>query len=170
MKREDGFSAVSLIIAVVIIVIVVGVIISNALKLVNQYKEEDTEFNKMEVVDTLNNLVKGKYVLDSKFAQENNQNIDEIFNQNTVIQYFIEKQYIEQLKDIEDNPVENQYYINPDALNSDIVTDTLKENGSNGNGTKIFKIKKVEDRYLIYFVDKYGQEEELGEINMKPEV
>ena len=101
---------------------------------------------------------------------ENNKNIDEIYSQDTVIQYLLEKQYIEQLKDINDNPVENQYYINPDALNSDIATDTLKENGSSGNGTKIFKVKKVEDRYLIYFIDKYGEEEELGEINMRPEV
>ena len=170
MKKEQGFSAISLIIAIVLIVIIIGVIASNAWKILNEYKEEDTEFNKIEVVDTLNNLVKGKYVLDSKFAQENNKNIDEIYSQDTVIQYFLENKYIEPLKDISNNLVADQYYINPDALNSDIATDTLKGNGTDGNGTKIFNIKKLENRYLIYFVDKYGEEEELGEVNMKPEV
>ena len=86
------------------------------------------------------------------------------------MQYLLDSNYIEQLKDIENNPVQDQYFINPDALNSDIATNTLNENGSEGNGTKIFKLKKTEDKYLIYFVDKYGNEEELGELIMKPEV
>lgn len=86
------------------------------------------------------------------------------------MQYLLDSNYIEQLKDIKNNPVQDQYFINPDALNSDIATGALKENGSEGNGTKIFKLKKIEDKYLIYFVDKYGNEEELGELIMKPEV
>ena len=85
------------------------------------------------------------------------------------MQYLLESNYIEQLKDIKNNPVQDQYFINPDALNSDIATGTLKENGSDGNGTKLFKLKKVEDKYLIYFVDKYGNEEQLGELIMRPE-
>ena len=46
----------------------------------------------------------------------------------------------------------------------------VKQNGSEGNGTKVFKIKKVEDKYMIYFVDKYGEEQELGELIIKPEL
>ncbi len=79
MKREEGFSVVSFVITIAIIVVIVGVIISVALKFINQYTEEDTEFNKTEIVDTLNNIVKGKYVLDNKYAQENKKNIDEIY-------------------------------------------------------------------------------------------
>ncbi len=79
MKREDGFSVVSFVITIAIILVIVGVIIFVALKFINQYAEEDTEFNKTEIVDTLNNIVKGKYVLDNKYAQENQKNIDEIY-------------------------------------------------------------------------------------------
>ena len=84
--------------------------------------------------------------------------------------YLLENKYIEQLKDIKDNLVQDQYYINPDSLNSDIATNAINKNGSEGNGTKIFKIKKENDKYNIYFVNKYGDEENLGELVMKPEV
>ena len=66
--------------------------------------------------------------------------------------------------------VQDQYFINPDSLNSDIATNAIKENGSDGNGTKIFKIKKLDTKYMIYFVDKYGVKEEIGELILKPEV
>ena len=117
-----------------------------------------------------NLIVKEKYVLDYKYASENNKNIDEIYSADTVLQYLLDKNIIEQLKDINDNIVENQYFINPDALNSDIATNVINGNGSNSNGTKVFKIKQLEDKYMIYFVNKFGDEEELGELVMKPEV
>ena len=50
------------------------------------------------------------------------------------------------------------------------VTSVVNENGSDSNGTKVFKIKKVEEKYMIYFVDKFGEETELGELVIKPEV
>ena len=68
------------------------------------------------------------------------------------------------------NSKREEYYINADSLNSDIATQVINENGSNSNGTKVFKIKKIEDKYMIYFVDKYGEQEEIGELIMKPEV
>lgn len=79
MKRENGFSAISFVVTIAIILVILGIIIFVALKFINQYTEEDTEFNKTEIVDTLNNIVKGKYVLDNKYAQENKKNIDEIY-------------------------------------------------------------------------------------------
>ena len=65
--------------------------------------------------------------------------------------------------------VEDQYYIKPNALKGDIATSVINENGSESNGTKVYKIKKIEEKYLIYFVDKYGEEEELGELILNPE-
>ena len=79
MKRENGFSVVSFVITIAIILVILGVIVFVGLKIVKQYTEEDTEFNKTEIVDTLNNIVKGKYVLDNKYAQENKKNIEEIY-------------------------------------------------------------------------------------------
>ena len=84
--------------------------------------------------------------------------------------YLLESKYIEHLKDINDNIVENEYYINTEQLNRDIVSYEVNKNGSEGNGTKVFKIKKIETKYMIYFVDKYGEEEELGELIMHPEI
>ena len=138
--------------------------------IIDQYKEADVEYNKSEIVEKLNLIVKQKYVLDYKYASENNENIEEIYTEETVFNYLLEQKYIEPLKDINDNLVEDQYYINPEALNSDIATEVLNENGSASNGTKLFKLKKVEETYMIYFVDKYGDEEELGELVLKPEV
>ena len=61
---------------------------------------------------------------------------------------------------------DSKYYFTPVTKS----TNVLNENGSNSNGTKVFKIKKLDDNYMIYFVNKYGDEEELGELIMKPEV
>ena len=44
----------------------------------------------------------------------------------------------------------------------------INENGSESNGTKVYKIKKLDSKYMIYFVDKYGDEEELGELVLNP--
>ena len=170
MKKENGASIILLAIVIVILIVIAGVALHVVYNNVNKYTETEVEYNKEEIVEKLNLIVKEKYVLDYKYASENNKNIDEIYSPDTVIQYLLDKGIIEELKDINDNIVENQYFINPDALNSDIATNVINGNGSNSNGTKVFKIKKLEDKYMIYFVNKFGDEEELGELVMKPEV
>ena len=173
MRREDGASIIALILVIVVVAIIIGIAgykIFGSGGVLNQYTENDVEYNKTEIVEKMNLIVKEKYVLDYKYASENNQKIEDIYSADTVIQFLLDKNYIEQLKDINDNIVENQYFINPDSLNSDIATNVINENGSNSNGTKVFKIKKIDDKYMIYFVNKYGEEEELGELVMNPEV
>lgn len=170
MKKQDGLSIIALIIIIAILVVLAGFIYNKAKTVVDDFKETDTEYNKIEIVEKLNLLVKEKYIKDYQYAQEFNQNIEEIFNADTVLEYLIQNNYIEQLKDIDDRLVQDEYYINADSLNSDIATQVINENGSNSNGTKVFKIKKMEDKYMMYFVDKYGEQEEIGELNMNPEV
>lgn len=170
MRKEDGLTALALIIIIVILVIIGGVAFNKIQHVVDDLKETDVEYNKTEIVEKLNLIVKEKYVKDYRFAQENNLNIDEIYTPDTVINHLLEHNYIEQLKDIDDRLVQDEYYINANSLNSDIATQVINENGSNSNGTKVFKIKKMEDKYKIYFVDKYGDQNEIGELNMKPEV
>lgn len=173
MKKENGASIVALIIVIVIIVAIIGIVIYKLFGndgIVPQQIENDVEYNKTEIVEKLNLIVKEKYVLDYKYASENNQKIEDIYSADTVIKYLLDSNYIEQLKDVNDNLVENQYFINASALNSDIATNLINENGSSSNGTKVFKIKKLEEKYMIYFVNKYGEEEELGELVMNPEV
>lgn len=170
MKKENGASIILLVIVIVVLAIIAGVALHVVYKNLNRFTETEVEYNKEEIVEKLNLIVKEKYVLDYKYASENNKNIDEIYSADTVLQYLLDKNIIEQLKDINDNIVENQYFINPDALNSDIATNVINGNGSNSNGTKVFKIKQLEDKYMIYFVNKFGDEEELGELVMKPEV
>lgn len=173
MKREDVFSILSLLFIIIILIIVavfVGKKLFGKKGVIDQYKEADTEYNKTEIVDKLNLIIKEKYVLDYKYASENQKNIDEIYNTETIVTYLLDQGYLEPLKDINDNLVEDQYYINPEAFNSDIAKSVINENGSASNGTKLFKVKKLEDKYMIYFIDKYGEEEELGELILKPEV
>ena len=173
MRKEDGSSIISLIIIVIIILVVLGVAFKVVLGpggILEEYSQADYEYNKNEIPEKLNYIIKEKYVLDYKYALENSKDINEIYSEEIVFQYLLDSGYIEQLKDIDDNLVQDQYFINYESLNTDVATNALKENGSAGNGTKIFKIKKLEDKYIIYYVDKYGEEEEIGELILKPEV
>lgn len=173
MRKEDGLSIISLIVIVVILIIVLGVaakVIFGEDGVLEKYSEADNEYNKSEIVEKLNFIVKEKYVLDYKYALENKKDINELYTEEIAFQYLLDNGHIEQLKDIEDNLVQDQYFINAGTLNSDIATNAIKENGSKGNGTKIFKIKKIEDKLKIFFIDKYGEEEEIGELNLKPEI
>ncbi len=170
MRKEDGLSAIALILIIVILGVIATLAFNKVQHVVDDLKETDVEYNKTEIVEKLNLIVKEKYVKDYKFAQENNKKIEEVYNSDIVINYLLEKNYIEQLKDINDRLVQDEYYINANSLNSDIATQVINENGSNSNGTKVFKVKKIEEKYMIYFVDKYGEQTEIGELNMNPEV
>lgn len=173
MRKDGGFSAIALIITIIIIIIIAIIAINKLIGddgIIRQYKQEDTEYNKTEVVEKLNLIIKEKYFGDYKYAQENKKNIDEIYTEEAVFNYLLENNYIEELRDINDNLVSNEYYIKTESLNRDIVSYEVNPNGSAGNGTKVFKIKKVDTKYMIYFVDKYGNEEELGELVMHPQI
>jgi predicted PurR-regulated permease PerM len=170
MKREDGLSVLALAIIIVLLLVIIGAVGYKVWVTFNEVKDDATAYNKEEIAEKLNLMIKEKYVLDYKYASENNQNIDDFYNDEYVINYLIENKFIEQLKDIEDNPVQDQYYINAGQLNSDVSTEVINANGSKSNGTKLFKLKKVEEKYIICYVDKFGEEEELGELVLRPEV
>lgn len=173
MKNRAGFSIIGLIIGIILILAVVIFAINKLFGndgIVKQYKEEDTEYNKTEVVEKLNLIIKEKYFGDYKYAQENKKDINEIYTEEALFNYLKENKYIEDLKDINDNLVADQYFINTDSLNRDIVSYEVNPNGSEGNGTKVFKVKKIDTKYMIYFVDKYGEEQELGELIIHPEI
>ena len=174
MRKDSGFSVIGLIITIVILIII-GIIAIDKLfgddGVIRKVKQEDTEYNKTEVVEQLNLIIKEKYFGDYKYAQENQKDINQIYTEDAVLKYLLDSNYIEELKDINDNIVSNEYFVNTDSLNRDIVSYEVNDNGSEGNGTKVFKIKKLENnKFMIYFVDKYGTEEELGELVMRPEI
>ena len=172
MRKGDGLSIAGmflLIIALIALAFFAGDKIFGKDGVMDKITEADNQYNKVEIVDSLNLIVKEKYVLDYKYAIENNLNPDEICTTDNFFKYLLETGYIEQLKDINDNLVQDQYYIRAEALKSDLATGVINENGSESNGTKVYKIKKLDDKYMIFFVDKYGDEEELGELIIKSE-
>lgn len=172
MRKGDGLSIAGmflLIIALIALAFFAGDKIFGKDGVMDKITEADNQYNKVEIVDSLNLIVKEKYVLDYKYAIENNLNPDEICTTDNFFKYLLESGYIEQLKDINDNLVQDQYYIRAEALKSDLATGVINENGSESNGTKVYKIKKLDDKYMIFFVDKYGDEEELGELIIKSE-
>ena len=172
MRKGDGLSIAGmflLIIALIALAFFAGDKIFGKDGVMDKITEADNQYNKVEIVDSLNLIVKEKYVLDYKYAIENNLNPDEICTTDNFFKYLLESGYIEQLKDINDNFVQDQYYIRAEALKSDLATGVINENGSESNGTKVYKIKKLDDKYMIFFVDKYGDEEELGELIIKSE-
>lgn len=173
MRKENGMSTIGLIFIIVILIIIAVIAINKIFGkngIWNEYKKADTDYNKTEIVDCLDLIIKEKYVLDSKAAIENKQDVNQVCTSENMFKYLLDEGYIEQLKDIKDNLVQDQYYINAEKLDGDIVTNVINANGSESNGTKIFKIKKTEEKYMIYFVDKYGEEEELEELVLIPEV
>ena len=172
MRKEDGLSILGLIFLIVILLVIAFFAVNKIFGkggMVEKYKEADNEYNKTEIVDNLNLIIKEKYVLDYKYAIENNLNPEEVCTAEKFFQYLLDSGYIEQLKDINDNLVQDQYYIKPDSLDTDLATSAINENGSESNGTKVYKIKKLESEYKIYFVDKYGDEELVGELIINPE-
>ena len=172
MRKGDGLSIAGmflLIIALIALAFFAGDKIFGKDGVMDKITEADNQYNKVEIVDSLNLIVKEKYVLDYKYAIENNLNPDEICTTDNIFKYLLETGYIEQLKDINDNLVQDQYYIRAEALKSDLATGVINENGSESNGTKVYKIKKLDDKYMNFFVDKYGDEEELGELIIKSE-
>lgn len=173
MRKENGSSLISLIIIVIIIIIALGVafkVVFGEGGVLEKYSQADYEYNKNEVLEKLNYVIKEKYVLDYKYALENNKDINEIYSEDIVFQYLLDNNYIEPLKDINDNLVQDQYFVKYESLNADIATNALRKNGSEGNGTKIFKIKKEDNKCTIIYIDKYGKEEIIGELNLKPEI
>ena len=171
MRKGDGLSIAGMFVLIIILIVLAflaGDKIFGKDGVVDKITEVDNEYNKTEIVDSLNLVIKEKYVLDYKYALENKLNIDEICTTDNFFKYLLENGYIEQLKDINDNLVQDQYYIRAESLKSDLATGVINQNGSESNGTKVYKIKKIEDKYMIYFVDKYGDEEELGELIINP--
>ncbi|MBQ7410192.1 MAG: hypothetical protein IJW20_02290 [Clostridia bacterium] len=173
MRKEDGLSIISLIITIVILVLIAGFVgnkIFGKDGIVEKYKESENNYNKAEIVDKLNQIIREKYVLDYQYAVENKLKPEEYCTADNFFKYLLDCGYIEQLKDINDNLVQDQYYIIPESLHGNLAMNAINENGSESNGTKVYKIKKLENRYMIYFVDKYGEEEELGELIMNPDI
>lgn len=173
MKKGNGLSMAGSIIIVIVVVATAAFLAKDKIfgrnGMIDKITEADNEYNKTVIVDSLNLVIKEKYVLDYKYASENNLKPEELCTAENFFKHLLDNGYIEQLKDINDNLVEDQYYIKAETLESDIATSVINENGSESNGTKVYKIKKIEEKYLIYFVDKYGDEEELGELIINPE-
>ena len=172
MKKESGLSIIGIFFIIIIMIVciyIVGVKVFGKNGMFDQLKEADNEFNKSEIVDSLNLVIKEKYIFNYKYATENDLKPEEVCTQENLFNFLLDDNYIEPLKDINDNLVEDQYYINADSLKGDVAISVINENGSESNGTKIYKIKKIENTFLIYFVDKYGEEEELGELIINPE-
>lgn len=170
MRKNEGLSIIVLILISIMILVGVGFVANWAWNKISEVREADTEYNKEEVVSNLNMLIKEKYFFEYKYASENHVDFSELYTTEKVIQSLIDNGHIEQLKDINDNLVEDQYYIHPETLKSDFSENEINENGSDSNGTKLFKLKKIDERFMIYFVDKYGEEEELGELIIFPEI
>ncbi len=171
MKKEAGLSILSLIITIVIL-LVIAAFLGNKIfgknGIFEKYKETENEYNKAEIVDILNQVAREKYVLDYNYAIENNLKPEEYCSPDNLFKYLLDCGYLEQLKDIKDNLVQDQYYIIPESLNGNLAMNAINENGSESNGTKVYKVKKLENKYIIFFVDKYGDEEELGELDLNP--
>ena len=76
MKRDNGLSIVALIITIVILLVVAVfayIKIFGENGILRKYNESETEYNKEEIVEKINTIVKQKYIFDTKYCSENNK-------------------------------------------------------------------------------------------------
>ena len=74
MKKQDGLSILVLLLVSVLLVVGIGFAGNFIWNKVVEMKDADTEYNKEEVVNNLNFIIKEKYFFEYKYASENNIN------------------------------------------------------------------------------------------------
>ncbi len=183
MRKENGLGLISL--AIIIIILIILVVITFKVVLgddgvIDKVTTEEVEYNKTEVLDELNLIITEKYVDSYKKGTKGGENkLEQYYNPEKVIK-FLEgysggetgedyttkdsKVIIEDLVGTTD-----MYFIKVSELNEDI---TSYGQGENVEGSKdFFYIKKEsEEVYKVYYKNVKGEDEEIGPLNLEPEI
>jgi len=160
--------------------------------LINKITSVENEYEKTEVLEKLNDLLKEKYMAIYNESKSNPEiKLSESYNSDVAISYFFEKEILDYYYYSEYNEENNEYkYI----ANSDVNENTLKRNDlyyiksknienveSFGNGEKytsdlkvnkndVFILEKKTENdistYILKYYDKIGNEKEVGTIEL----
>lgn len=155
-------------IAIIVAIIVYAVIfIWGKDGLVTKATVGEVEWNKHEVIEEINILLKPIYVEAHNASVESGRSIDEFYNPNTIIIKLIEKNVIEPYKNIEGTVVENKYHIIVESLKGDI---SEYGKGENGSEKDIFVIEWGDNGYAINYYDVEGELQNIGPLEVVQEI
>lgn len=183
MKKENGLTTIALSIIIVILVIATGIafkIILGDDGIVKKANIEEVEYNKSEVLEELNLIITEKYVASYKKAtKDGKNNLEQFYNTEKVIQYLKGYSGGENGDDYttQDSKIiiedligkTDMYFIKVSELNKDIINYGKGENVENSKD--FFYIKKEsEDVYNVFYKNVEGKDEEIGNLQLKPEI
>lgn len=146
MKKETKNNIIKFIISVLIIcAIIYGAyyFIIGKDGLINQINTVENEFDKTEVLEELNELVKEKYMaMYNETKQDTSKKLDELYNADVAISYLVEK-----------GVLEYYYYTNFDEQNKEYtyIEKDIKEDTPKRNDLFYVNVKKIKD------VSTYGK-------------
>ena len=172
MRNKNGLTLIALVIAIMVIVVLAGVTLKLTIGndgVLTRAQEVEIEYNKNEVLEELNEVIKEKYL--QAYKESSGKNISDYYNEEKVIEFFIEKGYIEKLKNLSNEEIDNKYFINISALKRNITKYSLGKNGSEGNGKDLFYIDTTDSSaYLVNYVSPNGEVEEVGKLQIEQEL
>ncbi len=195
MKNNRGATILPLVITIIILLVLAGIALYFTIGengVVKKVEDEEITFNKDEVLEGLNIIIREKY-LDaySKGTKDGKNNLDQFYNGEKVIQFLLgysggedgnvdmnsqpdSTKYIEVLSDSSFNKENfskeenvSYYFINLEELKRDINRYGKGENGSSGD---FFYLKCSGDSYKVYYLNLNGEEEEIGDLQIKQEL
>jgi len=129
--------------------------------------EGEVEWNKKEVLEEINILMKPIYVEAHKSSVETSTNIEELYNTDTIINKFKENGVVENYIDADGNELEEKYYIKIDSLKGDISQYGI---GENGDDKDIFVIEKENYIYVVNYYDDKGEVQSIGPLEITQDI
>jgi hypothetical protein len=184
MNRYAGKASVKLIIVIAILAVVgfFGYKLAVGRNgIITKVTKDEEKYNKSEILEEINLLITEKYLnVYSKATATGENKIEEFYNDEKVIAYLkgysggedgtinYEEApdstiYIEDLVD-----EEGCYYVKIENLKQDFITYGKGENVEDSND--YFFIKKVDDKYNLYYKNVNSEIEEIGELQMEPSI
>lgn len=168
-----GSSLISLVITIIVLIAIAGLGVFLTLGedgIIKQVSDEETEYNKNEVLKQLNSILTQKYLDD--YHKESGNNIEQYYNEEEIIKFLKENNYIEDYYEPEkQEKTENKYYIHVENLKADIKQFGLSANGNNGgNGKSLFYLQKEESKFFVYYITLSGETEQIGELEIQKDL
>ena len=158
---------------IITIIIVIGIIVAVVIfvfgenGVLTKATEGEAEWNKKEVLEEINILLKPIYVEAHKSSVESGRHIDEFYNPNIIVIKFKEKNIIENYKDIDGNEIEGKYYVKVDSLKGDV---SQYGTGENGSEKDMFVIEWGDNGYVVNYYDNKSELEYIGPLEVVQDI
>lgn len=174
--KEQGLTLIALVITIIILLILAGVSIRLTVGengVLTKAGNVEIEYNKSEVLEQLNIVLTEIYL--EAYNKEAGKNVENYYNEEKILEYLKEKNYIEDYYDENNSIVNDRYFVVIPTLQRNIKKYGTGKNGNNGgNELDIFYVVKSEKEdveegtpnfeFKLYYVPLKGDKNEPQEI------